>query len=349
MSSEHPYKKQPSKAFWRSTVEGKNSLSIDEWYQKKWELSNSRISTAGSCFAQHIGRRLRDSGFRYNDVEPAPQALEKECWAENGYGMYSARYGNVYTARQLMQLLMRSTGELKPKDIAWQYKNGFVDPFRPTIEAMPLMSIDEVVHMRERHLNAVAKLFEKTDVFVFTLGLTEAWTSVEDGSVYPLCPGTHGGSFESSKHRFVNYSFPQVKADLEGFIARARQIRNNMKFLLTVSPVPLAATYTKQHVAVASSYSKSVLRAVAGLLEQKYLYVDYFPSYEIIGSHPMRGLFYASDMRTVVNEGVDHVMKSFFSQHKPPSNEKNLGRQKRASGSDEDVHCDEALMAKFSK
>ena len=348
-SADHPYKIQHAKAFWRQTVQDRHFLEITDWYSKKWPISEARIATAGSCFAQHIGRRLKDNGFDYVDVEPPPHFLSKEHWLDYGFGMYSARYGNVYSARQLLQLLKRALGEFKPKEVAWSKEEGYVDPFRPTIEPEPMTCIEEVETCRQHHLEAVTRLFEETDVFVFTLGLTEAWVSAVDGAVYPVCPGTQGGSYDSQRYKFINFSYPEVRADLEAFMQHARQINPEMRFLLTVSPVPLMATATKKNqVVVATAYSKSVLRAVAGFLAEKYHYVDYFPSFEIISSHVMRGHFYNPDMRTVIDVGVEHVMKHFFREHSPPKRKaKAPSVIFKGDESNEDVVCDEELLAVF--
>ena len=348
-STRHPYQDQPPRAFWKPTVSAHHLLAIPEWYTKKWSIGKDRIATAGSCFAQHIGRHLRDSGFNFMDVEPAPPALRQERWLDYGYGMYSARYGNVYTSRQLVQLLKRALGEFVPEERAWAKDGGFVDPFRPTIEPLPMGSEDEVVALREAHLQAVARLFEQTDLFVFTLGLTESWLSKADGAAFPVCPGTHGGEFDTARYRFFNQPFPAVCADLEKFMARARSINPKMRFLLTVSPVPLVATATAQQVVVASSYSKSVLRAAAGHLEAKYPYVDYFPSYEIIASHAMRGAFYEPDMRSVVKPGVDHVMSHFFRQHAPPLQGRKVKAGAPEAQDEEALVCDEELLAAFGE
>jgi hypothetical protein len=283
------------------------------------------------------------------DVEPAPGFLNKEHWLDFGYGMYSARYGNVYTPRQLLQLTQRALGEFSPVESAWQKDSGFVDPFRPTIEPEPFVSIEEVEIHRKYHLKSVANLFEASDVFVFTLGLTEAWVSIADGSVYPVCPGTAGGQFDTSKYKLVNFSYPEIRQDMEIFFARVRQINPKMQFILTVSPVPLMATATQKQVIVATNYSKSVLRAVAGFLADKYRFVDYFPSYEIISSHVMRGQFYNPDMRTVAQVGVDHVMKQFFKEHTPPVKNVNTQNTNTVERNEDDVMCDEELLAVFGE
>jgi hypothetical protein len=344
-ANEHPYRQQPAKAFWKKVVGDRPSTEIRDWYQKKWNIADARVATAGSCFAQHIGARLRSSGFRFVDVEPTPRMFSSERAAEWGFGIYSARYGNVYTTRQLLQLLQRATGEFTSAEPAWAWNGGFVDPFRPTIEPQPMVSIEEVQACQKSHLASVLRLFKQADVFVFTLGLTEGWLSREDGSVFPVCPGIQGGTFDASRYAFINFSYPEVLADLEGFISRARQINPKMKFLLTVSPVPLMATATQDQVVVASMYSKSVLRAVAGFLAERHDHVDYFPSYEIISSHVMKGQFYSADMRGVERAGVEHVMRQFFSEHVPPAQPK--GGEVTPSPQVDNAVCDEELLAAF--
>lgn len=340
----HPYNKQHPKTRWRTIAECRHPLEIEDWYQKKFPVSDLRIGTAGSCFAQHIGRELRHNGFKFVDMEPAPKFLEPQLRAEHGYGIYSARYGNVYTTRQLLQLLQRALGEFQPVETHWTSGDAYVDPFRPTIEPSP-MGRDEVDALRTYHLAQVAKLFESIDVLIFTMGMTEAWVDTRDGAVYPVAPGVAGGVYDARIHEFSNLGHQQVVADLEAFIASTRAINPRLGFILTVSPVPLVATATGRHVIAATTYSKSVLRSVAGELSDKYEFVDYFPAYEIVGSHVMRGQFYNADMRTVNRVGVEHVMRQFFREHAPPDSEVVLVEPDPSS--EDDAVCDEELLDSF--
>ncbi|MBU2962614.1 GSCFA domain-containing protein [Citreicella sp. C3M06] len=347
----HPYRSQPPRAFWKKTVPGRHPMDVGDWYQPRITFEGRAIATAGSCFAQHIGRALRGAGFDYIDAEPAPQGLPPEAHVDFGYGMYSARYGNVYTSRQLLQLLRRAQGRFAPREAAWEHKGGVVDPLRPTIEPEPFGSVGELEMLRRDHLARVLDMFTRAEVFVFTLGLTEAWLSAEDGTAFPLCPGTAGGRFDPARHQFRNLSAAEVRADMESFVAELRALNPKVEIFLTVSPVPLMATATQAQVAVASSYSKSVLRAVAGELCDAHAFIDYFPSYEIITQPFMQGFFYEADKREVSPHGVAHVMKTFFAaqggqgRELPQQPVPELSEAERA----ERVKCDEELLAVFGE
>ncbi len=355
----HPYQQQPDRAFWRRSVEGVHPLEIGNWYRRKFSLDGRRLSTGGSCFAQHIGRELKRRGADFIDVEPAPGFLPADMHLDYGYGIYSARYGNLYTARQLLQLLQRATGEIDPDDRAWARDDGFVDPFRPHIEPGAVGSTEEVEVLRRHHLDRVVELFERTDAFVFTLGMTETWMSRRDGTVFPVAPGTAGGEWDESRYAFLNLTYPEIVADMEAVMGRLRAINGDMHFVLTVSPVSIMATATPDQVVVANTYSKSILRAAAGYLADTYPFVDYFPGYEITTSPPMRAMFYNTDMRTVSSAGVRHVMEHFFAEHAldaaPPRARVRVGRGDApvvskpvlASPDAERVLCDEELAAVF--
>lgn len=339
----HPYSDKDPRTFWRTAVSDRRPMLITDWYRRKFDIGNMKIATAGSCFAQHIGRALKAAGYPFVDTEPPPPGLAPEHRQSFGFGMYSARYGNVYTSRQLVQLFQRSVGDFIPELSAWPHRGGFVDPFRPAIEPDPFATIEELETNRRAHLLKVRGIFGQADLLIFTLGLTECWCARHDGAALPLAPGVAGGVYEPSEYQFVNLSMTDVVADMETLFKLARRRHPNMHFILTVSPVPLAATATNEHVIVATTYSKSVLRAACGELVSRHNFVDYFPSFEIISSHPMRGEFYAANGRDVRPEGVAHVMKHFFSEH--PAQRATGDKALDGEADWERAACEEELLA----
>jgi hypothetical protein len=144
------------------------------------------------------------------------------------------------------------------------------------------------------------------------MGLTEAWQNAATGVEYAVCPGTVAGTFDADAHGFVNHGFSALLADMTAALRLMFRANRRLVVLLTVSPVPLTATASGQHVLTATSQSKSLLRAVAAELAQAQARVDYFPSYEIITHPAYRGRFFARNLRSVLPEGVDHVMTQFF-------------------------------------
>lgn len=342
----HPYKSQPPRAFWRQAVAETHPLDMQGLYRPKFAIAPAdRIGAAGSCFAQHIGRHLRRAGFCWLDLEPAPPLLPPARRAAFGYETYSARYGNVYSARQLLQLVQRAFGLFEPAEAIWTRDGRWFDAFRPTIEPGGFASEAELLTLRRFHLSRVRALVETADVFVFTFGLTETWLSRRDGAAYPVCPGVEAGAFSDDEHAFANFGFAEVFADMQALLALWWGINPRTRFLLTVSPVPLVATATGEHVLVATSFSKSVLRAVAGELARQHAAVDYFPSYELIAAPPLRGMFFAANMREVSAAGVEFVMRHLFREHAPPgAGAPSPAAAPPAVRPPEDAVCDDALL-----
>lgn len=315
----HPYKELPVQAFWKPAIAETEMQRIDLAWQPKFTLSRtSRIITIGSCFAQHISAALKQNGFEWLDAEPAPKDLPSTEHAAQGYGVFSFRTGNIYTPALFRQWVEWALGHTQPgKEVFRDEKTGrYFDPFRPAIPEDGYPSEKALHAARKKTLTHIATALKEADVLIFTLGLTEAWKNTAD-EVYPMCPGTVRGTFSAEQHRFHNYSYQEIIQDLTATFDALRKLNPELNFLLTVSPVPLTATATNQHVLTATTYSKSVLRAAAGWLAKTREDVDYFPSYELIATPPFKAAFFADNLRAVLPEGVAFVMRQFFKSVDP--------------------------------
>ena len=362
----HPYKGLPERAYWKSSVSNKQVFDLQGLFDGVSGIKKANIATAGSCFAQHIGRALRSRKLNYLDCEPPPPFMSAAEADRFGYGLYSCRYGNVYTVRQLLQLFLEAHGRRTPGDITWERDGRYFDALRPGIEPNGFDSLEQLHEMRSAHLAAVRKMFSELDIVVVTLGLTEAWESSEDGTVYPSAPGVMAGHYDPESYRFVNFRYPQVRADLEEFLELLEIENPTARMLLTVSPVPLAATATNDHVLVATTQSKATLRAVAGDLAVERENVIYFPSYEVITGQPTRHSFYADNLRDVLPEGVTEVMRHFFpitvkaapkTEEQPAAEPDSEPKQEAErpdlpEEADEEAvgyeHCEEGLLGNFA-
>ncbi|ESQ73902.1 GSCFA domain-containing protein [Asticcacaulis sp. AC402] len=344
---QNPYAGKPDHQFWRRSVTGRASDGVDPVVHTGFTLTrDARVATAGSCFAQHVARTLRETGFNYLITETGP--AHGFSGTEN-YGVFSARYGNIYTVRQLLQLFRRAYGLFQPEDSAWRRSDGrYVDPFRPYIHEAGFASPEEVEAERESHLDAVRRLFEDSDAFVFTLGLTEAWERLSDGAVFPLAPGVVGAEVKPEDYGFHNFTVAEMEADLGEVLKRLHRINPACRVLLTVSPVALIATYEDSHVLTANTYSKSALRVVAGQLAQAFDFVDYFPSYEIILGPHAGASFLAPDLREVTTEGVACAM-AIFASHYLSEDERGTSRPVGKDVPDvDDIARQRAFMAEIA-
>ncbi|MDH2092513.1 GSCFA domain-containing protein (plasmid) [Rhizobium oryzihabitans] len=311
----HPYKSLPQYTRWSHSVAGVAYSDLNPIAAFPFKIGyTDKVATAGSCFAQHIAKRLRTNGYNYFVTEPGHHYANTELLNKYNYQVYSARYANIYTTRQLLQLIERAYDDRRPLDGWWRLPNGrFVDPLRPTIEPRGFSSLEELEADRERHLKAVRRMFQELDVFVFTLGLTEAWHDKLDGTVFPVCPGVAGGQFNPERHQFVNFRVLDIVSDLRESIKRIQSLNCKARIILTVSPVPLVATAEDRHVLVSNTYSKSALRVACEEISAEFSgAVAYFPSYELIVGSFNKGRYFAPDLRTVTVEGVDHVMRVFM-------------------------------------
>ena len=304
-----------------------------------------KVATMGSCFAQHLARHLPSLGLHHYVAELPPSGMNEQQANAESYRVFSARYGNVYTVRQALQLFDRAFGDFVPADDVWKYEDGYVDAFRPVISPHPLASVQEVRQSAKNHLEQVRRVFLDSDWLTFTLGLTEAWLSKTDGAVYPLAPGVHGGDFAEDSYAFANFSVEQVATDLRALITKASKVNDRLKVILTVSPVPLVATYERRHVLVSTVCSKAVLRVAADIMEREFKNVVYFPAYEIIMTPQTHRSYFEDDLREVSARGVRHVMR-VFSRHfveKPAagSDRRDEVVESPASSCSSDIMCDE--------
>lgn len=312
-----PYFSVPPEARWREVMSGRAPRQIDPHVASTLRIAaTDKIASAGSCFAQRIAAALQAAGYNYLCTEPGFPFLPQEERTRLGYGVYSARYGNIYTALQLLQLLRRAYGRFEPQAPLWRLPSGgYVDPFRPSVQPGGFFSETECLWDRDTHMAAVRRMFEESDVLIFTLGLTESWHDLADGAVFPACPGSSlGGVFDPARHAFHNFSVAEVTAHLHDFITELRAVNPRVRLLLTVSPVPLLATYEARHVLQATVYSKSVLRVAAEETVRAHHDVHYFASYEIVNATGDSAAYFGADLRDISDAAVAHVIECFHRQ-----------------------------------
>src|SRR5690348_10529860 len=156
----NPYDAKGPASFWKQAIVASAPDDICPVPARRFRiLAHDVIATAGSCFAQNVVKFLKQrDGGRF---------LETEVIAPD-QPSFSALYGNIYTARQLLQLAEEAIGRRSPLDIVWRRPDGaFVDALRPTVFAKGFADAPSVLTERQKHLAAVRALLSECTIFVF--------------------------------------------------------------------------------------------------------------------------------------------------------------------------------------
>jgi hypothetical protein len=271
------------------------------------------VFTIGSCFARNVEGHLMNKGIKvaFEDFKlPADLYLSDDGTgtrqphrgALNKYSTHSI-YSDV--EHNLLQTEYPSHGLIEVSEGQW---------FDPQASRLKPNTWEVSLDTRQK-LNAVTrKLKESTAVFI-TLGLTETWKDMETGIVLNVPPPPLYIKKFKNRFQFFDADFVSSYENLCKTIALIRTHCNpEMRFIVTVSPVPLGATYTGLDVISANSYSKSTLRSVAQAVVATFPNIDYFPSYEMVINSP-RPLAWEADQVHVKSEMVNFIMSQFVGKY----------------------------------
>jgi hypothetical protein len=298
-------KKNPGGVFWPSPVDPKNPSSL--FGMLPWAKTHNfidqktPIGSAGSCFAVEIAHKLQSEGYHYVITEP-------HLNAKNSYSNSCARWGIIFNTPSFRQLVERAFAVKPLPNLVWSRATAtgveYLDPYREDIAFADLTAyeIDQ-----EQHVRAAREALMKAKVFVLTLGVNEVWKLKSDGSVFSRAPWRIASSLVE---RTVMSVEDNVK-ELEAMLNVWRKFNPEIQLVISVSPVPLHATFRGEdhHVVSANALSKSTLRVAAETFVKRNTGVYYFPSYETVMYCTQNA--WEPDQRHVSREAVSNVMKLF--------------------------------------
>ena len=330
-----PYLDGKKESFWssgvRASLENYQKVSIDNlFYLIKRDTT---VSAAGSCFAQHIGKNLLKRKYKF--------ILSQ--YSKNKFQSFGL--GNIYTARQLRQWLefCNKTRHWSKNTFFKDANDKFFDYLIP--EREPVNSLDILNKNRDKIAEEIISNLCETDVFIFTCGLTEA-CQTSTGEVLAIAPGTLFGTYDPMTFQFINFDYVEVRNELMEIEKCIVQINPQVKFIYTVSPVPLTATSMPEHVLIANNYSKSTLRAAVGDHVKSSQKSFYFPSYELITHNTLGDWRFEKNLRSVAEKGVEFVMRHGFGEKKEGENVVN---PKTELNENREIHCEEEKIETLNR
>ncbi len=264
---------------------------------------STAVATFGSCFAQQLGLELRRAEALLLDADPVPRGMAPAIARRRGYGAFSARTGEIPTARQLRQLLGDVLAPACDPRLVWRLPDGgHVDALRPAVDPDGMATVAEVLDQRRDHLVRLRNMLARVEVLVFTLGQSAAWEDRATGRALPWRPGAIAGCFDAEQHRLRRFSQSEVLQDLHAIHCALGWINPAIKLLLTVSPL--------RHDA--APLGKLDLRAAAIDAVAALPGTDYFPAYEIVVSANPG----TPEVDAVSPEAAERAMSRFFAMHR---------------------------------
>ncbi len=299
--------KWPDYRFPTERFEGVVEISCSTTFEIGQE---DKIFTMGSCFARNIERRLNEIGF--DTVMYNAGILEELATLGEGWS-FTNKY-NVSTIRQELEWAFGIDRPAEEFVLLPTPNGGVLDPFlnQDARRGAPL----EDARRRRAFVESLVRRADECRVVVMTMGLAEVWRDLRSGLRLNVAPLS---AIAADPDRFVLevMSYDEILSELEGIYAvLTAKGHPDLRILITVSPVPLQATFRPEDVMTANSYSKAVQRAAVEAFVLGHDNVDYFPSYETVTLTDRR-LAFAPDNRHVQPAVVARIVDRFVAAYAP--------------------------------
>lgn len=273
-------------------------------------IPGEKVFTIGSCFARHVERELDKHGF---DIPNSRFTVDEKYWS----GAAGTLLNNYVISAVLPQ-------------IRWAF--GIGEPFSVEKHCVKIgekyqdLQIAgnvrpqpaEVVAAQRERISAIFRELAEARVVVLTLGLVEAWWDNTAQMYINMAPPKRAVRAEPERFEMHVLDFNDITNSLYELMDLLKEIgHKDLQVVMTVSPVPLTSTFTMQDVALANSYSKSLLRASVDHVRARYDFVGYYPSYESFMLTPKAKAFLKDQVHTnseLVEFNINRMVSTYLGE-----------------------------------
>ncbi|MFX4228256.1 MAG: GSCFA domain-containing protein [Porticoccaceae bacterium] len=270
---------------WPNKIKIKSHENIDDFFLHGYLptapfISKEMAITAfGSCFAGNVSRYMSEKGYKVN----------AHNWKHAKSDFIRIDEIMVHTPALLAQF-------------EWAFNN---------VELGSIFVGGKETTAQTYHTEReVKELITSSDVYIITLGLTEAWYDKEQEQyLWKFVPRK---SLDSN--RYINKSV-NYQENLENIEKIYKIIRSNCpdsEIIFTLSPIPLLGTYSSKSILCANTVSKAKLRAALDAFmdnHQQDEKLHYFPSYELVLNYLDDP--WEDDNRHITKEAIQTIMDIF--------------------------------------
>lgn len=265
----------------------------------------------GSCFTDHMGRRLQQHKFR---------VLENP----NGIIFNPVSIANAIDSYiQQKQYHLADLFYFNELWASWDHHTQFSHPD----QAFCVQQINDSVNQAHTFLR-------HADWLILTLGSSFVYELNDDslgGQAGAVAANCHKVPAPHFRHRMASYA--EVAAALQRIIQQLQSFNPALKIVFTISPV----RHYREGI-VENNRSKALLHTAVHAMLQQYDHVQYFPAYELVIDDLRDYRFYAEDLvhpnyqatqyvwdkfsAAAIDEESNAIMKQLLSvyharQHKP--------------------------------
>lgn len=237
-----------------------------------------KILTMGSCFAENIGKRMKDACF---DIVTNP---------------FGVLY-NPYSISNSLRLLMNNK-HFERSDI---FENrGLWQSFAHS-SLFSSYSVEECLDNMNIQAENAINFLKDTDYLLITFGTAWVFEEMESGRVVSNCHKLPASNFKRRR-----LSTDEIVTDYSELIIQLVTLNPKLKIVFSVSPI----RHWKDG-AHENNISKSTLHLAIDELSNKFDNVYYFPAYEIQMDELRDYRFYAADMVHPSDVAVDYIWMRF--------------------------------------
>ncbi|MFK7949637.1 MAG: GSCFA domain-containing protein [Saprospiraceae bacterium] len=241
-------------------------------------LHQTNLMSIGSCFSEHIGKQLLNYKF--------PILI-------NPHGILFNPISIADSLTQIIHNQLFSESDIFYFNNRWQsfYHHG---RFAKADKKECLNEINTSIQSANIQL-------QKLDFLILTFGTANVFEYKQTSQIVANCHKVPNTEFERKRLKIDD-----ITTAFESIFKQLKTINPKLKIILTVSPV--------RHIRdglIENQRSKSTLLLAVDELVNRYDFVEYFPSYELVIDDLRDYRFYKEDMIHPSNVAINYVWNHF--------------------------------------
>lgn len=238
----------------------------------------SAVFLIGSCFAENIGQRLNDSGF-------------KTCINPNGI-----LFNPLSIANSLKHVITNQPADesfiLERDGLFYSYSHHsmFSSPEK-----------EELIKLLNSQTEKAHQFLKAAGLLIITFGTAFVYRHKQLNATVANCHKQPGETFEKKL-----LSVDEIVSSQKEYIRKLQEINPSLPIIFTVSPVK----YLKDGVEE-NSLSKATLLLSVSKLVAEYPAYRYFPAYELVNDDLRDYRFYKEDLAHPNEAAIEYVWQKF--------------------------------------